>query len=165
MALSLFPQRAGDAGVRQTLNTMATLVNQSFLDPVIRDQAAYAVSGCLRGAKDCQCYSVLSFVTRKVRYVADPRGVEMLHAPRLMARAVKDRQLVYGDCDDMSMYVAALLKSIGLNPMFKATGYNGKPFQHVYVMCEGLKLDATRSAWIAPTLYPMHETSVMEGRI
>jgi len=165
MALSLFPQSGGNAGVRQTLNHMKVLVNQSFLDPVIRDQAASAISGCLRGAKDCQCYSLLSFVTRTMRYVADPKGVEMLHHPRLVARAVKEKRLVYGDCDDMSMYLAALLKSIGLTPTFQAAGYNGKPFQHVYVCCEGLKLDATRSAWTPATYYPMQETSVMVGRI
>jgi len=152
-------------GVRQTLNHMKTLVNQSFLDPVIRDQAAMVTGPCMRGARDCQCYSLNAFVSRAVRYVADPKGVELLHHPRLMARAVKDKMLVYGDCDDMSMYLAALLKSIGLQPTFRATGYNGKPFQHVYVMCEGLKLDPTRSVWAPPTFYPMQETSVMEGRI
>lgn len=165
MALSLFAQSKGDAGVRQTLTHMKVLVNQSFLDPVIRDQAASAISGCMRGAKDCQCYSLMSFVGRAVRYVPDPKGVEMLHHPRLIARAVKDRKLVYGDCDDMSMYLATLMKSVGLEPVFRATGYNGRPFQHVYVVCQGLKLDATRSAWNPVSLYPMEETSIMEGRI
>lgn len=164
MPLSLFPQSGGDAGIRQTLAHMARLVNGAFLDPTIRDQAAYSISGCERGNKVCHCHALNTWVSKNVRYVADPRGVELLHDPRLIARAVRDRKLVYGDCDDMSMYLAALLKSVGLDPVFRAAGYNGRPYQHVYVMCQGLKLDPTRSAWTPAHVYPMQETSVMEGR-
>lgn len=165
MPLALFPQSLGDVGIRQTLNKMASLTNQSFLDPAIRDQAAYAISACNR-EKACQCAALLSWVSRVMRYVKDPAGVELLHDPRLIARAVHDKKLVYGDCDDMSMYLGALLKSIGLRPTFKAVGYNGRPYQHVYVMCDGVKLDATRSVWApAGYSYPHEETSVMEKAV
>lgn len=163
MALALFPQSLGDAGIRQTLAKMANLTNQSCLDPAIRDQAAYATSACDRRDKSCLCYSLMSWVSRTVRYVRDPAGVELLHDPRLLARAIKDKKLVYGDCDDMSMYLGSLLKSIGLRPRYRAVGYNGRPYQHVYVLCDGLKLDPTRSVWApAGYSYPQHETSVME---
>lgn len=164
MSLSVFPQANGNAGVAQTLDHMARLINAAILDPVIRDQAAYAMSGCNRGAKDCQCYSMLSWVTRAVRYVPDPTGIELLHDPRLMARRIAAKKMVYGDCDDMSMYLAALLKSIGLAPTIRAVGYNGLPFQHVYVMCEGLRLDATRSPWMV-TYKNMTESSAMERKV
>ena len=86
----------------QTLDRMASLINGAILDPVIRDQAARAMAGCERGAKECQCYSMLSWVTRTVQYVPDPNGIELLHDPRLMARGIAARKRVYGDCDDMS---------------------------------------------------------------
>lgn len=165
MALALFPQSGGDAGIRQTLNHMARLVNASFLDPLIRDQAVSATSGCGRGDKACLCHALNTWVSRSVRYVSDPRGVELLHDPRLMARGIQGRKLVYGDCDDMSMYLAALLKSVGLDPAFHAAGYNGRPYQHVYVVCHGLKLDPTRSAWTPTHAYSMQETSIMKGTI
>lgn len=144
MPLSMFPQSGGAAGVQQTLAHMVRLANGAMLDALIRDQAVKATSGCFRTSKDCMCYSLLTWVMRTVRYVADPYGVEMLHDPRLIARGIAERRQVYGDCDDMSTYLAALLKSIGLRPSFRAVGYDGKPFQHVYVVCEGLKLDATK---------------------
>lgn len=165
MALALFPQSLGDAGIAQTLSKMASLTNASFLDPAIRDQAAYAISACNRETS-CQCAALLSWVSRVMRYVKDPAGVELLHDPRLIARAVYHKKLVYGDCDDMSMYLAALLKAVGLRPTFKAVGYDRRPYQHVYVVCNGITLDPTRSAWgRAGYSYPRMETSVMERAV
>ena len=166
MPLALFPQSSGDAGIKQTLRQMARLINGAMLDPAIRDQAAYAIAGCDRNNRACQCASLLSWVGRKVRYVRDPAGVELLHDPRLIARAIAQKKLVYGDCDDLSMYLAALLKAVGLSPSIRAVGYNGRPFQHVYVVCQGVTLDATRNAWISPVWsYSQRETSIMQQEV
>lgn len=162
--LSLFPQSNGVAGVQQTLSRMGRLIRASALDPAIRDQAALAIGGCPKGDRTCQCYAVLAWVNRKMRYVADPQGVELLHDPRLIARAVAQGKYVYGDCDDMSLYIGALLSSIGLAPMLKAVGYDGRPLSHVYVECGGLALDATRDAW-STSYRPHRETWVVTHRI
>lgn len=161
MPLAVFPQSGGAAGVAETLAAMSRLATASMLDPLIRDQAAFAISGCQRGDRHCQCYALMSWVSRNVRYVPDPLDTEALHDPRLMARGIASKKYVYGDCDDMSTYLAALLKAIGLRPSFRAVGYDGQPFQHVYVRCEGLNLDATRLASMV-TFRPNQETSVME---
>lgn len=159
--LSVFPQAAGAAGIRQTLATMARLANGALLDPALRDQAAAAIAGCQKGNIPCYMYSCLSWTTRLVRYVPDPNGIETVHDPRIIAAGIKNRTQVYGDCDDLSTYLAAMLKTIGLAPSFRAVGYNGRPFSHVYVVCQGVKLDPTRDAWTV-TLRPYSETSVME---
>jgi len=161
LPLSLFAQSNGTQGVRQTLAKIAALANASMLDPAIRDQAAYAISGCGKGDKRCQCAAILAWVNRKVQYVADPSGVELLHDPRLMARAIAENRRVYGDCDDMSGYLAALLKSIGRSPILRAVGYLHRPLSHVYVVCDGMPLDPTRDAWtVSVRVYP--ETTVLE---
>ncbi|MGH3053356.1 MAG: hypothetical protein ACRDL7_00070 [Gaiellaceae bacterium] len=162
--LSVFPQASGEAGVRQTLSKMAGLVRASKLDPAIRDQAALAISGCEKGNKICHCAALLSWTNRKIRYVADPQGVELLHDPRLIARAIAGKKLVYGDCDDMSVYLAALLASVGLAPILRAVGYNGANLSHVYVVCCGLNLDPTRDAWNV-SYRPHVETWVVEERV
>lgn len=162
--LALFPQASGTAGVRQTLSAMARLTRGAMLDPLIRDQAARVVAQCPRGHAHCYGAALMSWVNQRVRYVPDPDDVEALHDPRLMARAIEAGKLVYGDCDDQSMYLAALLKAVGRKPRFRAVGYDGKPYQHVYVMCDGVKLDATRSPWM--TSYGgFTETSELEQAI
>ena len=162
--LSLFAQAGGVAGVRQTLSKIASLANASMLDPAIRDQAALAISGCVKGDKRCQCAALLAWVNRTVQYVADPDGVELLHDPRLMARAIAANRRVYGDCDDMSGYLAALLKSVGRQPVLRAVGYLHRPLSHVYVVCDGAKLDPTRDAW-TPTYRTYVETSSLEWSV
>lgn len=158
----IIPQLPGVAGVRQGIRKMISLTNESITDPVIRDQAASAISGCPRGDRRCQCYALLAWVKRKMHYVADPRHVEAFHTPSLIARAIHSGRYVYGDCDDFSMYLAALMKSIGLQPAFRAVGYDGRAYQHVYVTCQGMKLDATRDEWNAQIGTHFQETSVME---
>jgi hypothetical protein len=163
--MQTLPQLPGEAGVRQTINLMVSLTNASITDPLVRAQAAQAISGCPRGDRACQCYALLSWVKRIMHYVADPKGVEALHDPRLIAKAIHEKRYVYGDCDDMSMYLAALMKSVGLDPSFRAVGYGGKPYQHVYVSCLGMRMDATRDEWNFATPASFPETSVLERRV
>jgi hypothetical protein len=162
--LSVFPQAGGVAGVKQTLAKIAELVNRSILDPVIRDQAAYAISGCQKGDARCHCAALLTWVNRKVQYVPDPTDNELVHDPRLMARAIAGGNRVYGDCDDMSGYLAALLKSVGRRPVLRAVGYNQMPLSHVYVCCDGVPLDATRDAW-STTYRPHIETDFLNWEV
>ena len=162
--LAMFSQSAGDTGVSEMLDKMAALARGAMFDGLIRDQAAKVIGGCPRGDKRCFCYGLLSWVSGNVHYVPDPHKAEALHDPRMMARGIVEKKYVYGDCDDMSTYLAALMKAIGLAPVFRAVGYDGKPFQHVYVRCEGLMLDATRNAWMV-SFRPNQETSVMERAV
>lgn len=161
----LIPQAGGELGVRQTIYTMRHLINSAITDPLIRDHAALATAHCPKGDRLCQCYSLLAWVKRKMHFTSDPKGVEALHTPQLMARAIHERRFVYGDCDDFSMYLAALLKSIGMQPTLRAVGYDGNQYQHVYVTCLGMKLDATRDEWASPVQAPHVETSAIEMKV
>lgn len=161
----IYSQLGGSEGVKQTLTMMKRLANAATVNPFIRAQAAQAVSGCPRGDKRAMCYALLSWVKRTVRYIPDPKDIEALHNPAMMAEAIAKRRLVYGDCDDMSMYLATLMKAVGLAPCFRAVGYNGNTYQHVYVYCEGMRLDATRDEWNERPRPVPQETSVIEAKV
>ena len=161
MGFAKFAHLSGEAGVRQTLNKMTDLINGAILDPLIRDQAAAVTIGCGKGNRRCVCAGLLAWVHRRVSFVPDTTDHEVLHDPRLIARAIVKGKQVYGDCDDLSMYLAALLKSVGLRPILRAVGYDGHYLQHVYVSCEGMKLDPARDPWQV-TMRPYLETSVLE---
>ncbi len=161
----VYPQLGGVDGVKQTISMMVRLTNAAVINPDIRAQAAQVVAACPRGDRKCMAYALLSWVKRKMHYVADPNGTEALHNPAMIAAAIRAGRLVYGDCDDMSMYLAALCKSVGLAPRFRAVGYNGRQYQHVYVWCDGLTLDATRDEWNERPRQPPTETSVIEAKV
>lgn len=77
-----------------------------------------------------------NFVKNHVRYVKDPVGTESLQAPDMMIRMMQDAGYAMGDCDDMSLLIAALLMSIGIQPRFRAVRYakDCPHFNHIYVV-------------------------------
>lgn len=160
-----FPQSGGVAGIQQTLGVMRMLVNRSFTHELIRAQAVHAVQGCAPSNKVCQQASLLSWVKRKMQFIRDPEGVEALHDPVAVAIAIQQGKRPWGDCDDFSMYLAALLKSIGLPATLRAVGFNGRPFSHVYVVGAGnTKLDATRDLWNPGLGELLPETAYLDVR-
>lgn len=162
----VFPQSGGVAGIQQTLGVMRMLTNRAFTHELIRAQAVQAIQGCEPSNKICQQASILAWVKRKMQFVRDPEGVEALHDPVAIALAIHKGQKPWGDCDDFSMYLAALLKSIGLPATFRAVGFNGSPFSHVYVVgANQTKLDPTRDMWNPGLGELLPETSRLEWRV
>lgn len=160
--MKLYPQREGRAGIEDTLQMMRRMVHASFLNPLIRKQAADAIQHCDPADKRCQSASLLAFVQRTMRYVRDPLGVEALHDPIAIAQEIARGKKPFGDCDDFSLYLATLMKSVGLSSSFKAVGFNGGNLSHVYVVGpHGMKLDGIRDFWTVRPGELIPETSSM----
>ena len=150
-AVSL-PLRGGAAGIRQTTQLMADLVAEYQLDPAIRAQAIGIVQ--LNQPKDepAEVRALFDFVQRSIRYVADVHNVETVQTPD------KTLALRAGDCDDKSVLLATLMRSIGYDAVFIVTGYTlPGVYEHVYVgwPTDGdvIPLDATEAmpmGWEAP---------------
>ena len=139
---NLFFQWPGEMGIHQTVFMMKDLVNRNFIHPLIRERAEFVTQGCERD-KSCDHEALTSFVTSNLRYLPDPTGVEALHHPiTFYENRLRSGQRVWGDCDDMSLYLATLLKSIGHRPQFRVVGKK-KTFHHILVICEGENLDPT----------------------
>jgi hypothetical protein len=133
-------QLPGDMGVFQSVAQMRSLVNKSFWHPWIRERAALLITRCNRDKK-CEEQTLSGWVHNIIQYVGDPAGLEALHDPISFYEArIRQDKTVWGDCDDMSIYLAALLKSIGHSPKFRVIG-RGKDFTHVHILCHDNKLD------------------------
>lgn len=140
---TVYPSWPGDSGTLQTVYMMRELVNKSYLHPHIRERAASMVSNCRR-AIGCEHGALLSWVHNAVQYVRDPIDVETLTEPvSFMEGRLRAGVKPFGDCDDMSTYLAALLKSIGHAPLFRVLSRSGNGFHHVHVVCHGTFLDPT----------------------
>lgn len=163
---SIYPQAGGVAGIQHTLGVMRMLTNRAFTHELIRAQAVHAIQACPPADKTCQQASLLAWVKRKMKFVRDPEGVEALHDPIAIAIAIQRNQIPWGDCDDFSMYLAALLKAVGLPAMFRAVGFSGRPLSHVYVVGpNNTKLDPTRDLWNPGLGELLPETSKIECRV
>ena len=143
------PQLPGVAGIVQTISLMKAMTNQAITHPLIRQHAVRATEHVARGNQKDAALAIGEWVRAKVRYVPDPLHNEHLTNPATMAEAIDKGKKVFGDCDDMSMLVAAMAKSIGMQPTFHGVG-RGEKFHHVYTEVAGVAVDPTVSFGTKP---------------
>lgn len=161
----MYSQRGGEAGIVDTLEHMGRLVSQASTHPLIRKQAFQAIKYCSVNDRTCQQAALMTWVQKKMRFVRDPHNIEALHDPVMIATAIEQNKQPYGDCDDFSMYLAALMRSVGLQANFRVVGFNGGRLSHVYVTGpKGEKLDSTRNPWNMQAGEMLPETSAMNWR-
>lgn len=140
---SLHAQLPGALGIWQTVGMMRTMVNESFTHPWIRDRAVDVSRSCGRDSL-CQARALWRWVRGAMTYINDPAGVEALHHPvSWVERRLRAGESVYGDCDDHSMYLSALMKSVGLRPRFRMIDRVGKGWHHIAVVWNGQVFDPT----------------------
>lgn len=161
----IFPQRGGEAGIEDTLQYMGSLVTRACVHPLIRKQAMQAIQHCSVNDKICQQAALMVWVQRQMKFIRDPYGIEALHDPVMIAAAIEQKKQPYGDCDDFSMYLAALMRAVGLRANFRVVGFNGGKLSHVYVTGpKGEKLDSTRNPWNMAVGEMLPETSALNWR-
>lgn len=116
----------GRDGTRATLEEMRAFVREYKKNMQVRDTAAGMVSGLQQKNFLGEVKVLHRFVRDNVRYLRDINGVETLQSPvQTLARG-------YGDCDDKSTLLCALLESIGHPSRFVAVGKAPGKFNHVY---------------------------------
>ena len=136
----------GFAGTRRTAAHVGRLIREGSGDFYVRQKAIDILLARGVRPKDYigEIDALFRWVQRNVRYTKDPFQVEVLHAPRRML------ELRAGDCDDMTILLGALVKSIGHPVRLVLTGPNPrrpKLFSHIYLEAQHLgdwiPLDAT----------------------
>jgi hypothetical protein len=84
---------------------------------------------CATQSAECEIVIIWNFVVQNVRYVLDPDGYDLFSTLRHTLEAGG------GDCDDMVICLAALLRSLGfLDVRARVVSTNGKAWEHVYLM-------------------------------
>lgn len=111
-------------GVGNELLTVELMVKQWQKSvPQAREIAKSLYTGNMK--QDAQ--NVYNFIKERVQYVNDAPGTEEV---RTLARLLSDGK---GDCDDMSVSIAAILSAMGYNPVFNVIAQNGNErYSHVF---------------------------------
>jgi hypothetical protein len=122
----------GYAGTRQTLEHIAALIRQGAKDFYVRQKAIDILIARGVRPKDYlgEIRALFDWVQRNVRYTKDPYRVEVLHSARRLL------ELRAGDCDDMTILLAAMLEAIGHPTRLVIVGPDpGQPklFSHIYL--------------------------------
>jgi transglutaminase-like putative cysteine protease len=136
----------GYAGTKQTVASIARLIREGAKDFCVRQHAIDILFANGVPPKDYlgEIRTLFAWVQQHVRYTRDIYRVELLHSARRML------ELRAGDCDDMTILLAAMLKAIGHPVRLVLVGFNPHKkavFTHIYLeaFCKGwwIPLDAT----------------------
>ncbi len=137
---------SGFAGTRQTAAHVARLIREGASDFYVRQKAIDILLSRGVTPKDYvgEIDALFRWVQRNVRYTKDPFQVELLHAARRML------ELRAGDCDDMTILLGSLVKSIGHPVRLVLTGPDARKrdlYSHIYLEAQHqgdwIPLDAT----------------------
>lgn len=146
----------GYAGTKKTIDFIAQLVKQGAKDFCVRRRAINILVENGVRPKDYleEIKALFEWVRENIRYTRDIFRVELLHSARRML------ELRAGDCDDMTILLCAMLKSVGHPVRLVLVGFNPRKhelFTHIYleVLYKGrwIPLDPTVSrpmGWAPP---------------
>lgn len=130
----------GDSAIRKTILHMQALVlgPEGVGHPSTRVAAIEAARGSVKNLTEID--AVLAWVKRNIEFRGE--NAETLQSP------IVTLQLRAGDCDDHSILIAAMMRSLGYNVQFKtvaASRQDPTQFSHVYVVAQ----DKRTGAWKA----------------
>lgn len=114
----------GDAGAMQTLAEMRAMVQRSAVEPEIVSLARVIVRPAARGDRRGAAGLVRDWVSRHTRWTPDPEGAEYLVPPTVMLSRIARAGLAPGDCDDVAVLAATLLKAAGIPARLTAIGFH-----------------------------------------
>lgn len=143
----------GDFGAFETAQAMASLINKGSVSPLVRRQALQIVASVDGRNQREQASRLRTWLHAHFRFVRDPAGAELLHAPDLLLQDLARQGYVQGDCDDAAILGAALAKSIGFRTRLVIVGFHEAtaPLSHVWTEIGDVagkwwyELDITRS--------------------
>lgn len=144
----------GVAGVRATLAIMQKLTREGRKDPGVIAVAEQVIRDCPANDTRCEIGKLFYWVKTKIRYMRDIRDVEKINTPERTLRVGT------GDCDDMSVLLAALLEASGNKTKFLVVGLESGEYEHVFVQVRlgagWLSLDPTVKqatlGWVPPNI-------------
>jgi hypothetical protein len=102
---------AGVFGTENTVRAMSGLIRAAEIMPIVRGTAENLIRRC--SGSVCEVWSLFEFVRRKVRYTRDPYRREFIKTPEVHLRQIFETGMGFGDCDDFTVLLGALLRSIG----------------------------------------------------
>ena len=130
---TILPLPTGDAGVALTLSHLRQFVTQAQTSELAHAAVQDALALTPEKSPQAEAAALLAWVRARYRYTLDPVEVELVRDPRYLLRQIQTQGMFYGDCDDASVLVAALLETAGYPTRFVVQGDTGDSFAHVLV--------------------------------
>ena len=104
------------------ISTINKYTNSPFVSTLTKELLAKSPN------KDAFLKNLFDYVCENVTYQLDPEGHEMVVTPQRLIRDGK------GDCKKITTLIASVLSKAGIPPLLKVISYDGKNYEHIYVI-------------------------------
>lgn len=125
----------GDPGVAVTLRAMERLANAGSRNADVIGLAHDIVRYVPERQPAAVAGSVLNFIRSHTRYTEDPwdleGGKELVKAPDVSAREIREKGRMAGDCDDQVLLAMTLLRAAGVPARPVVISRDDGPYTHV----------------------------------
>lgn len=128
--VSFEPLLDGVAGTEQTIRVMRQLVDEALRDPRFIRFATDLIRNVPAWDDYAEARAIWEWFRTHIRFTKDPVNKEKLYPPTELL------EIGAGDCDDISMALAAALMAVGYPARFVTVAANNQApdeFSHVYV--------------------------------
>lgn len=78
------------------------------------------------------------YCRKTYNYHEDPTGYEYIRSPK---QSFVDKKKGI-DCEDYAIIIACVLINTGYSPILRIVDFDGSGWQHIYVICDGIVIDA-----------------------
>jgi transglutaminase-like putative cysteine protease len=127
-----------DRGTMQTLRIMSSIVNESLLDPYVREYTKKVVEYANPRNNLELANTINSFLSDHFMFIRDPSGIELLHTPNYMIGQIEKKFYFQADCDDFSILAASMAKAVGMQATFVVYAFpqSGGEYAHVFAIAK-----------------------------
>jgi len=117
----------GTNGLLSKINIIGELINKGSQNIDIRSLSVELISGLEDFDFQSELEVIYNWVIENIRYVRDIDNIELIHD------ADKVLEFRAGDCDDFTILLGSMLKSIGFPIQMVIASRNGIDFEHIYL--------------------------------
>ncbi|MDP1694752.1 MAG: transglutaminase-like domain-containing protein [Candidatus Woesearchaeota archaeon] len=133
----------GQIIAKNTLDLMKKIIISSSSNWQVRQATAKIIEGLPWRDENAELRTIYQWVQENTRYVKDPHTLETLITPPTILNDIQLGNKPQMDCDDYSMLLASMYRSIGYPISLRVASYHPSgQFGHVYILVK------TRGTWI-----------------
>jgi len=103
----------GIAATDSTAAAMAEMIRAAEFTPIVRGCAEALIAKCPERRSSCEIKQIFNFVKFRMRFTRDPYRREFIKTPEVHLMQIERQGRGFGDCDDFTVLLGALLKSVG----------------------------------------------------
>ena len=135
-----------------TVSAIIQLIKSSKHELLVRQKTEQILSGIPERNWKAEINQIYGYVKTNIRYMQDIDNVETVKTPRKMIEEIINRGQSFGDCDDHTLLLGALLVNAGYQiqiSIIVSTWNTTNDYNHIYLLVnipmtsQWLALDAT----------------------